>query len=451
MDFLEEKNIKIISLTSASIWQQRGVRIFEVLESDGEGAIPDLAKLIEDDQSGFCWRRRFSVPSAWDAFPALMVGLTGTGARKSATSPRGKCFGNRVEKSARASLWKTCRMIRCWRCCETRNQGFGGRSAFAGIGIAAEMGNISPAIAVPALAGLLAGSSSDECEEVLWALASVWPRRGLRCARAFAPVAGSGSTRPHRRCGSPQANRTACLGKGGNRMRISFLLLATVLAMPLACAAADVLECSEGGIIRGLKAEKRIALVFTAHTFAEGGDKILDELAKHHAKGSFFVTGEFLDNTNFQPLARRIVKEGHYLGPHSDKHLLYCPWDGPKKTLVTREEFETDLNRNLDKITRLGVRRSEIKYWLPAYEWYNRDIVDWSRAMGLTLVNYTPGTRSNADYLEDNVKNFYFLACHSGEHRKKGAERPAWAEWLSVADTSRCWAKPCGQVKRPLR
>jgi peptidoglycan/xylan/chitin deacetylase (PgdA/CDA1 family) len=165
-------------------------------------------------------------------------------------------------------------------------------------------------------------------------------------------------------------------------------------------------EFYDGGIIRGAKTEKRIALVFTAHTFAEGGEKILDELSKHHAKGSFFVTGEFLDNPNFQPLARRIVKEGHYLGPHSDKHLLYCPWDGPKKTLVTREEFSADLDRNIDKITRLGVPRTQIKYWLPAYEWYNRDIVDWSEAMSLTLVNYTPGTRANADYLPDHAKNF---------------------------------------------
>lgn len=190
-------------------------------------------------------------------------------------------------------------------------------------------------------------------------------------------------------------------------MRLFYLLLATLLALPIARAAdSDRFELSEGGIIRGPKTEKRIALIFTAHTFAEGGDKVLDELAKHHAKGSFFVTGEFLDNTNFQPLARRIIKEGHYLGPHSDKHLLYCPWDGPKKTLVTRGEFEVDLNRNLDKITRFGVPRSKIKYWLPAYEWYNRDIVDWSKTMGLTLVNYTPGTRSNADYIEDSAKNF---------------------------------------------
>ncbi|MBE3088167.1 MAG: polysaccharide deacetylase family protein, partial [Chloroflexi bacterium] len=39
-----------------------------------------------------------------------------------------------------------------------------------------------------------------------------------------------------------------------------------------------------------------------------------------------------------------------------------------------------------------------VRYWVPAYEWYNYEIVAWSTEMGLQLVNFTPGTRSNADY-----------------------------------------------------
>ena len=38
-----------------------------------------------------------------------------------------------------------------------------------------------------------------------------------------------------------------------------------------------------GGVIRGPVGEKKIALVFTGHSFAEGGATILDELKKHHA------------------------------------------------------------------------------------------------------------------------------------------------------------------------
>jgi endoglucanase len=165
-------------------------------------------------------------------------------------------------------------------------------------------------------------------------------------------------------------------------------------------------QVREGGIIRGPTASRRLAIVFTGHSYAEGGEQILNELAKRNARASFFFTGEFLANASFKPLIQRIVREGHYLGPHSDKHLLYCPWEGPKKTLVTRAEFEADLESNLRKIEGFGVKRPQVRYFLPPYEHYNHQIVDWAKAMGLTLVNFTPGTRSNADYTGEADKNF---------------------------------------------
>src|SRR5436190_16016464 len=75
-------------------------------------------------------------------------------------------------------------------------------------------------------------------------------------------------------------------------------------------------QLREGAIIRGATTTRQIALVFTGHEFAEGGTTILEELGKHRGKDSVFVTGDFLANTNFSPLLRRIVKEVHYLGPH---------------------------------------------------------------------------------------------------------------------------------------
>jgi len=166
------------------------------------------------------------------------------------------------------------------------------------------------------------------------------------------------------------------------------------------------LEIREGGIVRGPTSSRRLAVVFTGHGYAEGGETILNELARRHAKGSFFLTGGFLTNGGFSPLVRRIVAEEHYLGPHSDKHVLYCPWEGPKKTLVSRGEFQADLESNLKKIEGFGVRRSDIRYFLPPYEHYNQEIVDWAKAMGLTVVNFTPGTRSNADYTGEADSNF---------------------------------------------
>src|SRR5262249_18533539 len=92
------------------------------------------------------------------------------------------------------------------------------------------------------------------------------------------------------------------------------------------------LQVRDGAIIRGPRTEKKIALVFTGHEFAEGASVILDELQKHHAKASFFLTGAFLTNASFSGLIRRMIDEGNYVGPHSDRHLLYCSWEDGKKT-----------------------------------------------------------------------------------------------------------------------
>ncbi len=185
------------------------------------------------------------------------------------------------------------------------------------------------------------------------------------------------------------------------------LLLTLFLGIAsIASASASPVKLADGGIIRGPTDQKRIALQFTGGSFAEGGKTILDALSARKAKASFYFTGDFLTNPKFAPLIRRIRDEGHYIGPHSDKHLLYCPWEGPKNTLVTHTEFVADLEANLKKLEQHGIPRKEIIHWIPPYEWYNQEIVRWSDALGLTLVNFTPGTRSNADYTGEGDSNF---------------------------------------------
>jgi len=183
---------------------------------------------------------------------------------------------------------------------------------------------------------------------------------------------------------------------------------ACVLSLPLLAwqSPAGAPERLHGGIVRGPTAERRIALEFTGHEFAEGGSIVLDELARRGVQASFFLTGDFLRTEAFAPLVRRIVADGHYLGPHSDKHLLYCDWEAREKTLVTRAAFARDLEENLRAIEAFGVPRSRVRFWVPAYEWYNDSIAAWGAALGLTLVNFTPGTRSTADYTGEADRNF---------------------------------------------
>jgi len=160
----------------------------------------------------------------------------------------------------------------------------------------------------------------------------------------------------------------------------------------------------EGAIRRGPTADRRLALVFTGHEFAEGGETILAELARRGARGSFFLTGDFLANPRFEPLVKRIVAEGHYLGPHSDKHPLYCEWEPPKRRLVSRADFDADLWANLQKIA--GFTSERPVYFLPPYEHADAEIARWTSERGMRLVNFTSGTRSNADYTGDGAPNF---------------------------------------------
>lgn len=161
---------------------------------------------------------------------------------------------------------------------------------------------------------------------------------------------------------------------------------------------------SYGGIIRGDSTKKNIALVFTGHEFAEGGNFIDKTLEQKKIKASFFFTGKFYRNPQFWPLIKQLKNDQHYLGAHSDGHLLYCDWNDRKKLLVSKDEFMVDLLNNYAPMTNFNVERKDASYFLPPYEWYNDSISAWAKQSGIQLINYTPGTLSHADYttLKDN-------------------------------------------------
>lgn len=162
----------------------------------------------------------------------------------------------------------------------------------------------------------------------------------------------------------------------------------------------------QGAIIRGDKSVKRLALVFTGDEFAEGASTIIRVLKFHRVKASFFFTGRFYRNAAHTLSIHFLQREGHYLGAHSNDHLLYCDWSRRDQLLVTREEFENDLSKNYEAMQTFGISKDHAHYFLPPFEWYNQTISEWTRGIGLQLVNFTPGTRSNADYTTPTMKNY---------------------------------------------
>jgi len=164
---------------------------------------------------------------------------------------------------------------------------------------------------------------------------------------------------------------------------------------------------SHGAIIRGDTTQQDLALIFTGGDYNDGGNVILNTLSRHGVKAGFFFTGDFYQNPKNRELISKLKSEGHYLGPHSNKHLLYCSWEDRDSLLVTKEEFTSDILANYTEMDRLfSIKKSDAPYFIPPFEWYNDSIAAWSREIGLVLFNYSPGTISHADYTTPEMKNY---------------------------------------------
>jgi len=163
---------------------------------------------------------------------------------------------------------------------------------------------------------------------------------------------------------------------------------------------------NQGAVVRMNPEEKKVYLIFSAHEYAEGGKVIAQSLKKNKAKASFFFTGTFYKKPENKSLIQDLVANGHYLGAHSDAHLLYADWTKRDSTLVTQQQFADDLKANYQKMAGFGIAPEKASVFLPPYEWYNAESVDWSRQMGLKVINFTPGIRSNADYTTPDMENY---------------------------------------------
>jgi peptidoglycan/xylan/chitin deacetylase (PgdA/CDA1 family) len=185
-----------------------------------------------------------------------------------------------------------------------------------------------------------------------------------------------------------------------------FLLL-FLFSLNFSCAQQNNFTFSHGGIIRLDTTQKNIYLAFTGHDFSDGKYIIHEILKKNEAKASFFFTGDFYRNEANKEVILWLKDDDHYLGAHSDKHLLYCDWDDRNLSFVSKDSFTVDLANNYDELKKIGIGKKEAFYYMPPYEWYNKEHSDWCKEFGIQILNFTPGTYSNADYTVPSMGNRY--------------------------------------------
>lgn len=154
--------------------------------------------------------------------------------------------------------------------------------------------------------------------------------------------------------------------------------------------------------------EKVIYLIFTADSMFEGGEYALDILNKRNIKASFFFTGNFLrDTLHNRQIIERVVNNGHYIGPHSNSHILLADWDENRTTLVTADSAISDILTNIAELSIYGIDTSKVKYIVPPYEWYNKSHIDAYRSVNLLPVNPSPGFLTYRDYTTPDMDDYY--------------------------------------------
>lgn len=167
---------------------------------------------------------------------------------------------------------------------------------------------------------------------------------------------------------------------------------------------------SRGAIVRMDTTRKEIWLCFTAHDFTDGFDTIIKTLKNHKIKASFFLTGDFCRTQGNEMIINRLINDGHYIGPHSDKHLLYCSWEKRDSLLVTKKEFLSDITSNYKALQEAGISKKEASVFLPPYEWYNDTIASWTGKADMIMVNISSGTIINQDWTFPEKGKPYFTS-----------------------------------------
>lgn len=185
-------------------------------------------------------------------------------------------------------------------------------------------------------------------------------------------------------------------------MRLS--ALTTLAAAATLCAAAAFASATDrydrhGAMVAHGTDTRRIYLVFSADSMFEGAPAALDALESRGLKANFFFTGNFLGRPGNSSIVRRIIDSGHYVGGHSNRHLLLADWDRDRTPLVTADSMIADIDSNLTALASFGVARTAARWFMPPFEWISASQAAAIRdSLGLEVINPTPEIQTFRDY-----------------------------------------------------
>ncbi len=147
--------------------------------------------------------------------------------------------------------------------------------------------------------------------------------------------------------------------------------------------------------------------------------QLLDVLAKHQVKATFFVIGSFVEQR--PDIVRRIIGEGHEVGNHTFTHPVLSLCDG--------DNVKAELSRCDQALKGVGV--AEAKLFRPPFGARRPATLRVARAMGYIPVMWSvtcyDWKATSADRVEAHavkrIRGGDVILLHDGGHKRMGTDR----------------------------
>lgn len=137
--------------------------------------------------------------------------------------------------------------------------------------------------------------------------------------------------------------------------------------------------------------ENKVALSFDAAWGNEDTHTILDILAKHNVKVTFFMTGEWV--RKYPEDVKRIAAEGHDLGNHSENH--------KQMSKLPEDQIRDEIMKVHKRVKELtGI---EMELFRPPYGDYNNMVVGTARKCGYYTIQWDVDSLDWKDYGAENI------------------------------------------------
>jgi peptidoglycan-N-acetylglucosamine deacetylase len=169
----------------------------------------------------------------------------------------------------------------------------------------------------------------------------------------------------------------------------------------------------------------QLALTFDDGPNPASTPRLLDILAQHKVRATFFMVGKFVKCE--RDLARRVADAGHLIGNHT--------WSHPDLSRTRSANVLDELTRTSDILA--GITGKPVVYFRPPFGARRPYVLKLARQLGLIPVTWNAMTKdwseTSADKIaqtligkiEDNQKRGYAsnIVLHDGSHRTLNADR----------------------------